>query len=71
METEYLTSGKAVENPGVSRVAVTLIVQKGRVPAIRIGRGWAIPRDALLAFASTYQKGPGGRKPKDSPGGGK
>ena len=69
--TEYLSSGEAAGMPGVSRVAVPLMVQKGRVPAIRVGRGWVISREALLAFASQYQKGASGRKPKDSRGGGK
>ncbi|HZA25704.1 MAG TPA: helix-turn-helix domain-containing protein [Dehalococcoidia bacterium] len=69
MATEYLSTGEAARILGVSRVAVTLMVQKGRVPAIRIGR-WAIPREALLAFAQDYQKGAGGRKPRNIRGGG-
>jgi excisionase family DNA binding protein len=70
MAIEYLSTGEAARILGVSRVAVTLMVQKGRVPAIRIGRGWAIPREALLAFAQDYQKGAGGRKPRNIKGGG-
>lgn len=65
MATEYLSTGEAARILGISRVAVTLMVQRGRMPAIRVGRGWAIPREALLEFARDYQKGAGGRKPRN------
>jgi hypothetical protein len=40
MAAEYLSTGEAARIPGVSRVAVTLMVQKGRRPAIRVGLGY-------------------------------
>jgi excisionase family DNA binding protein len=61
MTTEYLSTGEAARILGVSRVAVTLMVQQGKLPAIRVGRSWAVHRDALLEFARTYRKGAGGR----------
>ena len=69
MITEYLSTGEAARILGVSRVAVTLMVQQGRLPAVRVGRSWAVPKAAPLEFARDYQKGPGGRHPKDVTGG--
>jgi excisionase family DNA binding protein len=66
MTTEYLSTGEAARILGVSRVAVTLMVQRGKLPAIRVGRSWAVPRDTLLEFARTYRKGTGGR-PQSNP----
>lgn len=60
----YVSTGDAARILGVTHEAVSQNVRKGRLPAIRLGRNWAIPRDALLEFARTYQKGPGRRKPK-------
>jgi excisionase family DNA binding protein len=64
MTTEYLSTGEAARILGVSRVAVTLMVQQGKLPAIRVGRSWVVPRDAVLEFARTYRKGAGGRPGK-------
>jgi excisionase family DNA binding protein len=64
MTTEYLSTGEAARILGVSRVAVTLMVQQGKLPAVRVGRSWAVHRDALLEFARTYIKGAGGRPRK-------
>jgi len=69
MMPEYLSTGEVARILGVSRVAVTLMVQQKKLPAIRVGRSWAVPKDALLEFARAYRKGPGGRKPKAVTGG--
>jgi excisionase family DNA binding protein len=61
MTTEYLSTGEAARILGVSRVAVTLMVQQGKLPATRVGKSWAIPKNELLEFARTYRKGSGGR----------
>ena len=60
----YVSTGDATRILGVTHEAVSQNVRKGLLPAIRLGRNWAIPRDALLEFARTYVKGPGRRKPK-------
>lgn len=65
----YVSTGDAARLLGVTHEAVSQNVRKGRLPAIRLGRNWAIPRDALLEFAKTYVKGPGRRKPKPQEGG--
>jgi len=57
MTMEYLSTGEAARILGVSRVAVTLMVQQGKLPAIRVGRSWAVPKGALLEFAKGYKKG--------------
>ena len=54
---EYVSSAVAARILGISQEAVSQQVRKGRLPAIRVGRNWAIPRDALLEFAKTYRKG--------------
>ena len=52
-------------------MAATLMVQNGCLPAIRVGRGWAIPWEALAAFAGDYLKGDSSQKLKNRTGGGK
>jgi len=65
---EYVSTAIAARILSISQEAVAQNVRKGRLPAIQIGRNWAIPRDALLKFAKTYVKGPGRRKPKAQKG---
>ena len=60
----YVSTGGAAHILDVTHEAISQDVRKGRLPAIRLGRNWAIPRDALLEFARTYVKGTGRRKPK-------
>ncbi|MBI4234519.1 MAG: helix-turn-helix domain-containing protein [Chloroflexi bacterium] len=60
----YVSTGDAARILGVTHEAVSRKVRKGQLPAIRLGRNWAIPTEALLEFAKTYVKGPGHRKPK-------
>jgi len=66
---DYLSTGEAARILGVHPVAVWQNVVRGRIPAIKVGRNWIIPRDALLEFAKTYVKGPGRRKAKAQEGG--
>ena len=65
---EYLSTGEAARILGVHPVAVWQMVKWGRLPGMQVGRNWIIPREALLEFAKTYQKGPGRRKPKAQEG---
>ncbi|MBI4199666.1 MAG: helix-turn-helix domain-containing protein [Chloroflexi bacterium] len=65
---EYVSTAVAARMLGISQEAVSRNVRQGRIRAIQVGRTWAIPRDALLEFAKTYQKGPGRRKPKAQEG---
>ena len=60
----YISTGDAACILGVTSEAVWQNVVKGRIPAMKVGRNWIIPRDALLEFAKTYVKGPGRRKSK-------
>ena len=58
----YLSTGEAASVLGVTHEAVWQNVQKGNIPAIKVGRNWIIPRDKLMEFAKTYVKGPGRRR---------
>lgn len=56
---EYLSTGEAARILGVHYAAVWQMIQRGRLPGMKVGRNWIIPRDALLEFAKDYVKGPG------------
>ena len=58
----FLSTGEAARFLGVTPEAVWQNVVRQRIPAMRVGRNWIIPRDALLEFASDYVKGPGRRR---------
>jgi len=58
----YVSTGEAARILGVSPEAVWQNISKGRIPAMKVGRNWIIPRAELLRFAATYIKGPGRRK---------
>ena len=60
----YVSTGEAARILGVSPEAIWQNVVRGRLPGMKVGRNWIIPRDFLLEFAKTYQKGPGHHKPK-------
>lgn len=57
----YLSTGEAARILGVHPTAVWQMVKLGRLPAIKVGKNWIIPRDVLLEFAKDYVKGPGPR----------
>jgi len=47
MAKEYLSIPEAGILLGISRIAVFKRVKSGKLPAIRIGRNWAVPAAAL------------------------
>lgn len=49
MAKEYLSIPEAGIVLGISRIAVFKQVKSGRLPAIRIGRNWAVSAAALQA----------------------
>ncbi len=55
----YISTAMAGEILGISQEAVSAKIRQGRLPGIRIGRTWAIPRNAVIDFAKDYVKGPG------------
>ena len=59
---DIVSTAAVAEMLDVSQEAVSQLVRKGRLPAIRIGRNWAVRREDLIKFAETYTKGPGPRK---------
>jgi excisionase family DNA binding protein len=52
---ELVTVPEAARELGVSRWAVWQQVKAGHLPAIRVGRDWAIERAALNAFKAIYK----------------
>ena len=44
---KYLTIPQAAKIMGISRIAVYRKVKKGQIKAVKIGRNYAIPRDAF------------------------
>lgn len=48
MAKEYLSIPEAAAVLGISRIAAFKQVKKGRLPAIRIGRNWAVPAGAVV-----------------------
>ena len=65
-EQEYVSTSFAARLLGVSQEAVSQNIRKGNIPAIRIGRNWAVRREDLKIFAGSYVKGPGPRKRRDA-----
>ena len=65
-QQDYVSTAYAARLLGVSQEAVSQNIRKGDIPAIRIGRNWAIPRKALREFSKTYVKGPGPRRRRKS-----
>lgn len=69
MAQEYLSIPEAAGILGISRIAVFKQVKKGKLPAIRIGRNWAVPASALSSRSGTRSgdlaagKPPGARSP--------
>ncbi|MDA8131945.1 MAG: excisionase family DNA-binding protein [Elusimicrobia bacterium] len=52
MAREYYSIPEAAALLGVSRIAVFKRVKAGSMPAIRVGRNWAVPASALAGTAS-------------------
>ena len=57
MAQEYLSIPQAAAVLGLSRIAVFKRVKKGSLPAIRIGRNWAVPAAALSPRSGTRSGG--------------
>ncbi len=49
MSREYYSLPEAAALLGISRIAVFKRVKKGQLPALRVGRNWAVPAAALAA----------------------
>ena len=62
---EYVSTSFAARLLGVSQESISQNIRKGNIPAIRIGRNWAVHRETLEMFAGTYVKGPGPRKRRE------
>jgi len=52
MAREYYSLPEAAALLGISRIAVFKKVKKGQLPALRVGRNWAVPAAALAPGAA-------------------
>lgn len=48
----YLTVAEVAETMRVSRMTVYRLAQSGALPAVRVGRSYRVPEDALEAYLS-------------------
>ena len=57
-EKEFYSVPEFAKKLGISRIAVFKRVKKGKIQAIRIGRNWAIPVDALVPLLEVRSAAP-------------
>lgn len=54
----YLTVAEVAEVMRVSRMTVYRLVQRGDLPAVRVGRSYRVPADALDAYLAAAEVAP-------------
>jgi excisionase family DNA binding protein len=63
-EERLLSTAEVGERMGVDEQTVRLWIKKGKLEALKVGRGWRIPRSALEAF---LENAPKARAPRKRP----
>ncbi len=63
-EERLLSTAEVGERVGVDEQTVRLWIKKGKLEALKVGRGWRIPRSALEAF---LENAPKARSPRKRP----
>jgi len=53
MRSRFLTVAEVAEIMRVSRMTVYRLVHSGEMPAVRVGRSFRVPQDAVDAYLST------------------
>ncbi len=51
----YLTVAEVAETMRLSRMTVYRLVQRGDLPAVRVGRSYRVPADALDAYLAAAE----------------
>jgi len=51
----YLTVAEVAETMRLSRMTVYRFVQRGDLPAVRVGRSYRVPKDALERYLSEHE----------------
>jgi len=65
---EYLTTPKAAERSGLSKVYLAQLLRKGVLEGFQIGRDWCVYTDSLEQFLATPRKsGPKGPRKNKKP----
>lgn len=54
----YLTVAEVAETMRLSRMTVYRLVQRGDLPAVRVGRSYRVPADALDAYLAAAEVAP-------------
>ncbi len=63
-EEKLLSTAEVGERVGVDEQTVRLWIKKGKLEALKVGRGWRIPRSALEAFLENAPKAVAPPSPK-------
>jgi len=58
----YLSIPQVASLLGISRIAVYRKVKTGRIPAVKIGRNFAVPKTSLAPLLGTELDGPARRR---------
>lgn len=64
----YLTVAEVAETMRVSKMTVYRLARSGELPAVRVGRSYRVPQDALDAFLATSAAQPGTGQETDRTG---
>lgn len=52
--SDYLSTGEAAKVLGIHPLAASRLVRQGKIPGVKIGKFYLIPRAAVEEFAKTY-----------------
>ncbi len=50
----YITSKEAAEILGITHLGASRLVRQGKIPGVKIGRVYVIPRTAVLEYGKGY-----------------
>ena len=67
MESTLISTGECAERKGITRQAVFEAIKRGDIPAIRIGRNFAIKSEDCDAFTPAFTQADKGRKNAGKP----
>ena len=50
----YMTTGEVADVLGITLPAVSRLVRQGKIPGVKMGRAYLVPRAAVHEFAKTH-----------------
>ena len=54
-QSRLLATGEVAKVLGIAAMSASRLIKQGRLPAIKVGRFYVVPREAVEKFAGTYQ----------------